>query len=100
MQDQGEYRQRFDCLLVRYEAHRARLAEIETLRVERTAKRRNIKQFLKALMKHDDLVTEFDEELWYIAVDSIRAHEDGRLVVVFRDGVEVAVTAEVWKKKG
>jgi hypothetical protein len=96
-QDQGEYRQRFDELLVRYEALRARLSEIETLRVERTAKRRSIKQFLQALVKHETLVTEFDDELWYIAADSIRAHENGRLVVVFRDGAEVAVAAEVWK---
>ena len=53
----------------------------------------------QALMKHDDLVTEFNDELWYIAADSIRAYEDGRLVVVFRDGSEVVVTAEVWKKR-
>jgi hypothetical protein len=97
-QDQGEYRQRFDGLLARYEALRERLTKNEALRVEHTAKRTNITRFLQALEKHDALVTEFDDELWYIAADSIRAHEDGRLVVIFRDGSEVAVAAEVWKK--
>ena len=45
----------------------------------------------------DDLVTEFDEELWYITVDFITVHEDGRLAVTFRDGFEVSVAAEIWK---
>jgi hypothetical protein len=60
-------------------------------------KRTNITRFLKSLVKHDDLVAEFDDELWYIAADSIKAYEDGRLVVIFRDGSEVSVAAEIWK---
>lgn len=95
--DQDEYRQRYEGLVARYETASARLAEIETLRLERSAKRTNITRFLKALVKYGDLVTEFDEELWYITVDFITVYEDGRLVVTFRDGSEVPLTADIWK---
>ena len=95
--DQAEYRQRYEGLLARYEAIRARLAAIGEARIERTAKRTNIARFLESLVKYGDIVTEFDEELWYITADSITAYEDGRLVVKFRDGSEATIAAEIWK---
>ena len=44
-------------------------------------------------MRYGDIVTEFDEELWYITADSIAVYEDRRLVVRFCDGSEVAIPA-------
>ena len=85
-------------MVKRYEAASARLAEINAARLERNAKRINITRFLKTLVKHgDDLVTKFDEELWYTTVDHITVHADGRLAVTFRDGFEVSIAAEIWK---
>jgi hypothetical protein len=96
--EQGEYEKRYNALVARYDAATARLQEVEARRLERGAKRTNITRFLKTLVKRgDDLVTEFDEELWYITVDTITAYADGRLIVRFRDGSEVAIAAEVWK---
>ena len=43
------------------------------------------------------MVTEFDEELWYITADSVAVYDDGRLVVKFRDGSEVSISADIWK---
>jgi hypothetical protein len=95
--DQDEYTKRYDALHQRYEAANARLGEIEAQRLERTAKRAEITRFLKTLVRGGDLVTEFDEELWYITVDSITVHADGRLTVKFRDGSEVEIAAEIWR---
>ena len=50
--------------------------------------------FLEALKKQDDLVTEFDEELWYITVDRVNVHADERLSIIFRDYVAVDVPPE------
>jgi hypothetical protein len=97
-QNQAEYEQRFNALQQRYDEAIARLVDVENRRLERSAKKTNITRFLKALIKQgDDLVTEFDEELWYITVDSIVVFADGRLAVRFRDGAEVDVSAEVWR---
>ncbi len=93
-QNQADYEQRIAGLQQRYDEAVAKLVAVENRRLERSAKRTNITRFLKALVKQgDDLVTEFDEELWYITVDSITVFADGRLVVRFRDGGEVAVGA-------
>jgi len=43
--------------------------------------------------KQENLVTEFDEELWYITVDRVEVHADGRLSIVFRDYVAVDMRA-------
>jgi DNA invertase Pin-like site-specific DNA recombinase len=96
--DQNEYQRRYDGLAKRYEATRARLAEIDAARLERGAKRTNITRFLKTLVKQgDDIVAEFDEELWYITVDFITVHADGRLTVTFRDGFAVEIEQEIWR---
>ena len=91
-QDQAAYQERHNALVARYEAAHARLGEIETARTESRAKRANINRFLQILKKQDALVTEFDEELWYITVDRVMVFPDGRLHVVFRDECEVEVS--------
>jgi exonuclease VII large subunit len=99
-QNQAEYEQRFTALQRRYDETIARLVDVENRRLERSAKRTNITRFLKALIKRgDDLITEFDEELWYITVDTIAVFPDGRLAVRFRDGAVVEVDADVWRKE-
>jgi hypothetical protein len=35
------------------------------------------------------LIAEFDEVLWYGAVDQVRVTQDGRLRFIFNDGVMV-----------
>ena len=93
-QDQAAYQERHNALVARYEAAQARLAEIEAARTERRAKRANITRFLKTLIQHDALATEFEEELWYLTVDRVKAYDDGRLLICFRDGCEVGVQAQ------
>ncbi|MCL2445889.1 MAG: hypothetical protein FWD06_03865 [Oscillospiraceae bacterium] len=92
--DQVAYQQRHDALVTRYEKAHARLGEIEKTRAERRAKRANIRRFLSTLERQPDLVTDFDDELWYTTVDRVTVHSDGRLTVLFRDGVEIVPQAE------
>jgi exonuclease VII large subunit len=99
-QNQADYEQRIAGLQQRYDEAVAQLVAVENRRLERSAKKTNITRFLKALVKQgDDLVAEFDEELWYITTESITVYANGRLVVRFRDGAEVVVGAEVWKAR-
>jgi len=92
--DQADYQQRHDALVARYEVAHTRLGEIEKIRTERRAKRANIKRFLTTLERQPNLVTDFDDELWYTTVDRVLVHGDGRLAVLFRDGVEVLPQVE------
>lgn len=95
--DQEEYNRRYAALTERYETACTRLVELDAQRTERTAKRAKITRFLKMLVKHGDIVTEFDEELWYITVDTVKVYADQRLVVTFKDGSEVKIEPEIWK---
>ena len=95
--DQGEYERKYTRYCDRYEAARKRLAEIGELRLERNAKRTKIAMFLERLENSAELVTEFDEELWYSTVDFVTVYEDMRLVFAFRDGQEIEIPAEIWK---
>jgi len=96
--NQAEYNARRDALVARYEAATARLAEIEAARTERNAKRANINRFLKTLTRQENLVNEFNEDLWYTTVERLVVHKDGRLCVVFRDGGEVELSREELKE--
>ncbi|MGF7143228.1 DNA invertase Pin-like site-specific DNA recombinase [Anaerotaenia torta] len=95
--NQEEYQRRYTALTERYAAARVRMTEINALRLERTAKRTNIMRFLKMLVKQGDLVTEFDEELWYITVESVTVYADQRLLLTFRDGSEISIEPDIWK---
>jgi len=92
--DQDEYNARYDALLARFKAAEARLAEIEAERRNRRMKQANITRFLQILKKQENLVTEFEEELWYTTVDKVLVHPDRRLSIVFRDGAAVDVPLE------
>lgn len=95
--DQQEYEKKYTGLCERYESARQRLAEIEELRLERNAKRTKIAMFLETLNGQTELVTEFDEELWYSTVDFVTVYEDMRMVFTFRDGNEIEIKKSEWK---
>jgi hypothetical protein len=92
--DQADYNARRDALLDRFKAAEARLAEIDAERGQRRMKQANINRFMQILKKQENLVTEFEEELWYITVDKVLVHADKRLSIVFRDGAAVDVALE------
>ena len=92
--DQDEYNARYEALLTRFKAAEARLAEIEAERRNRRMKQANITRFLQILKKQENLVDEFEEELWYTTVDKVLVHPDRRLAFIFRDGAAVDVPLE------
>ncbi len=53
--------------------------------------------FLERRKSSAELVTEFDEELWYSTVDFVTVYEDMRLVFTFRDGQEVEIEKSEWR---
>ena len=93
-QNQDEYAVRHNALVERYNTATHRLSEIAKERSDRRIKHVNITRFLSTLKQQEHLVTEFDEELWYVTVDRVTVHKEGRLAVTFRDGTVVDIPAE------
>lgn len=86
--DQEDYLRRYSALLERYEAIKSGLARIADQRQGRAAKRKNVLRFLDTL-KRSDLLTDFDEALWYITVDMVTIRSEQDIVFAFKDGTEL-----------
>ena len=62
--------------------------------MERLAKKTSIHCFMDKLSQQEDIITTFDEELWYTTVDVVKVSLDGKMTFVFRDGSTVEVPME------
>ena len=91
--NQDEYRERYDALTARFETARNMLADLDAERLERIAKRANITQFIQTLKQRDGVISEFDEELWYITVDNVKVYGGKRLVFTFKNGTTAEIPA-------
>jgi hypothetical protein len=89
--DQGEYQERYNGLVTRYEAAKKRLDAITDEKQARVAKRENISRFLDDLRQRDGIIESFDEELWYTTVESVTVFSDSSLVYTFKDGSKIPI---------
>lgn len=88
-QDQQAYQERYDGLVARYETAKRRLDAITDEKLARSANRESISRVLADLKQRDCLLTEFDEELWYMTVDSVKVHSEARVTITFKSGTEI-----------
>lgn len=95
--DQEAYQKRYNALLERLEAVQKRRSKLDAERMERTAKRTAMRTYIRTLMASGDIVTEFDEELWYTTVECVRMEKARGAVFIFKDGTEYAVSKDLWK---
>jgi DNA invertase Pin-like site-specific DNA recombinase len=88
-QDQEEYMTRYNALVERYEGIRKLIEDAENERFERLVKKDKIEEFMKVLRDRDRLIDEFDGELWNMVIEAVKVYADGKMVFVFKDGMEV-----------
>lgn len=89
--DHAEYTSRYGKLANRYESAMSKLEKLATKRLERSAKRENVLQFLQALKETGSLLTEFNEELWNVTVAKVTVYRKDYMVFTFKDGRELPV---------
>lgn len=97
--DQEEYQRRYNSYTERYDTAHAKLNELKEQRLERVAKSAKIRCFTDKVIKQPEIISEFDEELWYSTVDFMTVFTDGHIAFTFRDGNKIEVPAEIWKAK-
>lgn len=88
--NQAKYQRQYDEYAARFEATRSQINEVSERREALIAKRGRIQSYLDTL-KRQELITEFDEVLWYGTVDQVRVSQDGKLRFIFKDGTEIEV---------
>lgn len=87
--DQEEYLKKYNGYVQRYEKQKAQADELEKEKQARLDKSISIGGFMFELAEYDEGITEFDDMLWTMTVDKAIVHNDGRIVFVFRNGMEV-----------
>lgn len=87
--NQIEYEERYNGLAERYESIKKGIEGIEQKRLERSAKKENILDFIKELKQRKGLITEFDEELWNGTIEKVVVNTEEKIMFVFKDGMEL-----------
>ncbi len=89
-QDQVQYDAEYDALAQQYGEANAKLAELEAALRERQGRRTELLAYLNLLEGTGDLVTEFDERLWNLVVDTVTVQGDGVMMFRLKDGRVIA----------
>jgi DNA invertase Pin-like site-specific DNA recombinase/regulator of replication initiation timing len=89
--DQTEYRKRYDALVVRYDAAKARLDELSELSADKKLRERQVLHFFAELRNAPSMISEYDERLWHTLLERAEVCLDGRVRFIFRDESEVYV---------
>ncbi|WP_455060798.1 hypothetical protein [Parvimonas micra] len=88
VQNQDEYEVRYTSLVNRFNATKVRLDEIKQSIVEKQSKRDEGEDFINELEKQE-LMTEFDKNVWLSMIDYLRVYHDGKIEFTFLDGSQV-----------
>lgn len=84
--DQIKYNQRYEELRDRYDKVTEQLSKIEDLKFEMKAKEHKINEFIKNLKQSTELITDFDEKLWYTLIGKVIINRDGNIKFEFKNG--------------
>lgn len=91
VQNQDEYEIRYSSLVNRFNTTKVRLDEIKQTIIEKQSKRDVVEDFIKELEKQE-LMTEFDKNVWLSMVDCLIVHHDGKILFTFLDGSQVELS--------
>lgn len=90
--DQEEYSRRETALQERYEAAQREIAALEKQCNAQKVRSEQLGAFLDELEKQRDFLTEFDEHLWRMTVESVTIYSRERTVFRFKGGVTVGLS--------
>ncbi len=90
-QNQDEYQKRYDALMERYDAAKARHGEMVGAITAKVAQSERLSNFIEAMQVQEGILTEFDERLWSSMVDFVTVGRKKEITIAFRDGTEIMV---------
>lgn len=90
VQDQDDYEKRYTSLVTTYNDTKNRLDEISKEIFDKKAREEVVNVFIKDLEKQE-LIVEFDKNIWLSMVEYMTVHNDKRIEFTFLDGSKVKV---------
>ena len=87
--NQEDFKRRYESLAKRFDETKAKYDSVCTDIDGRRIRQATVEQFLTDLKKRDELLTEFDAELWHSLVDFATVYDAEDIRVTFKNGKEV-----------
>ena len=91
VQNQDEYEVRYTSLVNRFNATKSSLDEIKQTIMEKQSKHDEVEDFIKELEKQE-LMTEFDKNVWLSMADYLTVHHDGNVEFTFLDDSQIELS--------
>ena len=85
----AEQQKQLDALIGRFDAARARIAEISETITSRNTRRDKLDNFIRELAAQPDLITEWDDRLWVTLVDHMTVRVGYDMTFTFKDGTQI-----------
>ena len=89
IQNQDEYRKRYDSLYQRYGKVKEQLNKVESDISTKDTRSQRLADFTKMLKEQDGVIRDFDARLWGLMVDYVTVGRKKEMVFTFRDGTEI-----------
>lgn len=86
--DQTAYNERYSALVKRYEIAKSGLAQLNDKKLKDSAKKEDMAKFMQVLSLQQELMMEFDDELWNGTVEKVMVYDD-RWAFGFKSGLEM-----------
>ena len=86
-QNQEEYAARYNGFVERYEKAKSRVEDLRSIKTGRQVQADAIGAFMFEMQELDTL-SEFDDKLWLMVIDTVTVHADGRMTFKFQGGTE------------
>jgi site-specific DNA recombinase len=92
--DQKEYKAKYSDYLKTYENEKSKLENLQNLKSERKTKSQKVKDFINQIKEIGEIITEFNDELFFTTIDKIMVNADKTAVFTFKNGVEIILNTK------
>ena len=90
-QNQELYQEQYDTLVTAYQERQKELQEATSSLEEQKSKQLSLDGFIQQLKQQEDLITDFNQELWQTSVERLDIKEGKKISLTFKNGVRIDV---------
>ena len=80
---------KYNALANRFDEAKIKLKEAEDVRLQKTARKKELEAILQKMIEADTVLLEWSDELWLTLIDECIAHEDKTISFKFKNGYEI-----------
>ena len=84
--DQTEYNEQYEELRDKYGKVSKKASKLKYLKLEMQTKKHRAEEFIETLKQSSELLTDFDERLWYALIEKVTVNADGSMNFEFKNG--------------